>query len=342
MDYKLKYLKYKNKYLNLKNQIGGDHPNIDKFIINLKRVLGPLLNSGQKYFTQTQFHISTLMMLCQLLTHELLYEITNLPQDDNILEINPIIKKFKEIIEFSDETLIQSRLSTCKGPAIEIINRLCNTKFVYMHACDIDEFMRSDIDLSQCTNKELVRGSCGDPSFFNTVKGINTYNTEIIKILELIETKLEKDKTIAFIIGPVYKFETYGDINLYFNNCKNEFYKNGIPKCDKFREIPDIIVDISNNPLQTEYKIKAFFPLNQTNTNKYVLDFIIYLTEKYKIILINKMCGSCFRSFYYLTNNCEKNFTYIVNPEQSLSDDDTTDIRECFKSYTPHKSKYAR
>ena len=290
----------------------------------------------------TQNHIALLNVLFKLLTPELLYEITNLPQDDNILEENPIIVKFREMIEVSDVELIQSCLSNCRGHAIEIINRLCYKNFVNMHACDIDEFMRSDIDLSQCTNKELVRGSCAEPSFFNSVNDVNIYSIEIIEILKLIETKLEKDKTIAFIIGPVYEFETYGDINLYFNNCKNEIYKNGIPKCDEFREIRDIIVDISNNPLQPEYKIKAFFPLSQTSINKNVLDFIIYLTEKYKIKLINKICGSCFRSFYYLTNNCEKNFTYIVNPEQSLSNDDTIDIRECFKSYTPHKSKYAR
>ena len=53
MDYKLKYLKYKNKYLNLKNQIGGVHPNIDLFIINLKKSIGTSIVWTKYVYTES-------------------------------------------------------------------------------------------------------------------------------------------------------------------------------------------------------------------------------------------------------------------------------------------------
>lgn len=47
--------------------------------------------------------------------------------------------------------------------------------------------------------------------------------------------------------------------------------------------------------------------------------------------MINKMCGTCHRSLYYLVKNASKNFTYEVSPEQTTNTSDTDDIKKCFK-----------
>jgi hypothetical protein len=81
------------------------------------------------------------------------------------------------------------------------------------------------------------------------------------------------------------------------------------------------------------YYIKVFFPLNIESSNKYVLDKIFQMTNKFKFIIINKICGSCFRSLYYLVQNSTKDrLTYQVNPGQGLSTvDDTYDIKSCWE-----------
>ena len=44
----------------------------------------------------------------------------------------------------------------------------------------------------------------------------------IIKLLRLIESKLEKGKTIGIILGATYKNDATCDVNLYFNSCKDD------------------------------------------------------------------------------------------------------------------------
>ena len=190
--------------------------------------------------------------------------------------------------------------------------------------CTINEMMTSqeNIDII-CYPEDLnkVIGSCGEPSFINQQKVENEHNDKIIELFNYIIKLLPENSTIGICVGAVESpIIDKNDINLNFNF--NADYMN----------IETILDNIkTNNKLKKNYYIKKYFPTNQFGSNKEVLDKILELTNKYKIYFTNKMCGSCFRSFWYLTKNAKQNFDYSVNPEQKLGVMDTQEIRRCFK-----------
>ena len=194
-----------------------------------------------------------------------------------------------------------------------------------------------ELVIKHCNNPTLVQGSCGDPSFFSNLNTLNGSNNSIISLLEKIKAKLERGKSIGIILGATKRFDSSCDINLYFNICEAMNGVDPTPLCLEYENFPKILHDIDTEPLKDCYKIRSFFPLNTELDNCRVLDLILELTNDYKIFLINQMCGSCFRSLYYLKQNATKNYTYILQPEQGLSKPgglvvpDSVEIRNCFK-----------
>ena len=195
--------------------------------------------------------------------------------------------------------------------------------------CTVDKFMDASFESKiKCINPQLVKGSCSYPGFFNSFNA-NDDCTSHINILNIIKDKLEKGKSIGIILGATKKFDAKYDINLYFNICTASVET---PECNSYKETDVILTELlTDEPLKSNYRILNYFPLNTNSNHMDLLNLILELTNNYHIYLINKICGSCFRSFYYLTQHATKNFTYIVDPEQGLSSDDTPDIRKCFK-----------
>ena len=173
--------------------------------------------------------------------------------------------------------------------------------------CTIDEFMTGKKKMNDCNNKHLVEGSCGEPYFFKD--GFENINEESkIKLLKILEAAKILKVNIEFILGASKKNEflsekmEHGWISLYIDPANVDNKKN----------------------------IRISFPLSLKD--KDLLDKIIEFAKHHKVHILNKMCGTCFPSFYYLVKNSD-NISYNVNPDQGLNETDSPDIKECFKNH---------
>ena len=318
MNYKQKYLKYKNKYLSLKNQIGKgleleNFKNNITIRANLTVIKSLLANNItrniSKSFNQIKKNYND-----EQLFNEINMLTTDIPNEANFELVKEIFNRLKNI-EYNFELLEL-------GPGIELLLQKLGVEIIKKKLCSIEEFMTIKYPNLICANTHLVEGSCGDPTFFSQLENINPDNNKIMEILDLVELKLEKGKKIRIVIGAIKdnEFVQEGDLTLYISpiNTFNSF---------------DLIIDQikSSNNLESEYKINGYFPTNQFGENKNVLDKIINLTNKFNIKFVNKICGSCFRSMWYLVQNTTKNFIYEVSPGQGLDSADSEGIRTCFK-----------
>ena len=325
MDYQKKYLKYKNKYLELKKQLGSG-PQLDK--ISSDKNIGMLLNVIVFQITQSQRNvknnIETLFQkinsfyLDNILNQELdelveiKFERITTPYNSNWDNLNKLYYIFNKINEKKMELVI------LQPGLIKLVNKI-GINYVPFRECTVHEFMTLDGVENFCSNRELVRGSCAEPSFLDELYGVySLYNGDIIELLNLIQNRLPQGQTITIVVGARENSEfeyVSGDIQLFFG--------------DRGQKFDEIIEEIRNKPLRTQYKINAYFPTNIKGSNIDVLNRILELTQNYRINFINKMCGSCFRSMYYLVQNARQNFTYQVEPVQRLND--STEILKCFK-----------
>jgi hypothetical protein len=173
-------------------------------------------------------------------------------------------------------------------------------------------------EISNCTNPQLVKGSCGDPKFFSEDSISGNSTDKLADLFEKVSQTAVRNVTI--IIGAIYEkeYETGTTDNIVIH----------ISPATGFSSIDDAVTQIDKG--NKTIKVKALFPLNvNTEANKKTIDIIINMSRTQNIILINKMCGSCFGSFWYLLNSA-RNFTYVVNPAQGTNSDDTDRIMKCF------------
>ena len=312
--YKNKYIKYKKKYLELKKQFGGstefdnfkNNPRYKNILLQLNRTSIPkvvIIPQIRSIFSS----INDDKLLSELNSISLTEYIEHTKTNDNIYLIYKIFNRIK---------LTYDEASDINPAFMKLLNKLG----IIQKSCTVDEFMTIDNPDKICNNPTLVRGSCSVPSFFNELDNENSNNDKIIELLNLIESKLPSGSTISIIVGATTESHSKpSNIKLYFG--------------DGGFNINEVLSEIRTKTLQNQYEIKNYFPTNIKGTNKNVLDKIIQLTDQYKIEFINKMCGSCFRSMYYLVKNTTKNFEYEVSPEQGLSSiADTSEIRRCFKT----------
>jgi hypothetical protein len=173
--------------------------------------------------------------------------------------------------------------------------------------CTIDEFMTGEKNLNDCNNKHLVEGSCGVPYFFKD--GFTNINKESKnQLLKILEAAKILKVNIEFILGAIGQIEfvsekmEHGWVSLY--------------------------IDPAN--VDNKQNIQIYFPLSLKD--KDLLDEIIEFAKHRKVHILNKMCGTCFPSFYYLVKNSD-NISYNVNPDQGLNETDSPDIRKCFKNH---------
>jgi hypothetical protein len=336
MNYQQKYLKYKEKYLQLKNQIGGDSE-LEKFKSSV--VFRGLLSKTVPSFPDMTF-LNPLSSQFSRVNDSLYAEITQKIKDND-----PSISK-EELLKNDNIKLFYNFMKKVTGygysenPSFEhyigkgfllLFNQL-ESGIVMKKSCSVHEFMTLE-DISICNNPMLVHGSCSWPEFNKTISDINSNNDKIIELFDLIIAKISPDTDINIIIGSIID-EGSEQINILFlpkGGYMSMHYPDHSPK--NYHSIDYHLTDIKTNPILSEvYTIDNTFPLNTNGTNKDVLDKILEITKSRKVNFYNKMCGTCFRSMYYLVHNATSNFTYTVNPEQKLSDvNDTADIRKCFK-----------
>jgi hypothetical protein len=196
--------------------------------------------------------------------------------------------------------------------------------------CSINEMMNNSItEFNKCDNKDLVIGSCGDPSFINNILDYTDY-TNIKNLFEEIKKYIIKINItdiviteIVIIIGGVYPVE------LNFQRSKSSLNIYITPTSD-FKTVVQTIGELNktdDNSIRDLY-VNAEFPLALNDKIKKILDVIIDIHFNHSpVLLINKLCGDCFRSFYYLRN---KGISYDVSPLQGTNKDDTDAIKSCF------------
>lgn len=202
--------------------------------------------------------------------------------------------------------------------------------------CTIEELMNSlDDKLKDCNNLTRVQGSCSEPHFFKSNEDISMEIKEKwIKLLNLLENKIKLDKDIKnldFILGATTNFTSDFENNITNEKRDVQIYFDPINK-NKYIEFGNIykIIEEKDKIINEKFNILMEFPLSHNFPNSLeVLNKIISLKEIVNIRITNRICGSCFRSLYYLKKN---GINYIVNPEQKLSDIlDSREIRECFE-----------
>jgi hypothetical protein len=195
--------------------------------------------------------------------------------------------------------------------------------------CSIDEMMTiSKEEFNKCDNNNLVIGSCGDPSFKNNINDSKDYSN-IKKLFEEIKKYIIKINItdIVIIVGAIYQQE------LQFPNGKSSLNIFITPTSD-FKTVEQTIEKLNktdDNSIRNLY-VNAEFPLAVNDKIKEILDIIIDIHFNHsKVFLINKLCGDCFRSFYYLRKNSGDGIGYDVSPLQSTDKRDTDEIKSCFK-----------
>jgi hypothetical protein len=195
--------------------------------------------------------------------------------------------------------------------------------------CTPEELMTLPNYGTECKNVTKVVGSCGEPSFKEGKKSkINDIEKE--KLLHIFNLFYGKVEEIHIILGANPNFKS--DFRIVKDNYVCLFFDpNG--RDDIYSDTTEKI----NFPQIKEFKFKLPFPLNFTDTNsKEILDKIIEIHNKgINVYITNRICGTCFPSFYYLVKN---GIQYKVAPEQGLDDilknsinpQDTEEIKDCF------------
>lgn len=181
-------------------------------------------------------------------------------------------------------------------------SKYLNLKYGSGKVCKIQELFDAK-DESECNNNLEVVGSCAEPSWKDGYT-FNISEDDFNKINNTIENIPKDFQKIIIILGS----RNIGHI------LPNTYYITIDPAMINQSDT----INIKN--------LNAYFPLRiDGEFDKKVLDII--LKNKNKIKIINKMCGTCHRSLYYLVQN---GVEYEVLPEQGLGILDTIDVQKCF------------
>lgn len=210
--------------------------------------------------------------------------------------------------------------------------------------CSVGQWMNlTEEELKLCNNSTLVYGSCGDPSFMHTIEGNGT--PELGNLFQkLLDTTTDNQK-LAIVVGAILPTEF--NVNGYTTVVYID--PSYLPQDNSNFRIYDNNTNIkSSNSIELDnvtmgegkiYYIGAYFPLNiQGEININIINKIMELQNKIHIGFYNKMCGTCFRSFWYIINY-GKNITYYLSPAQGTDVTDHGGIVDCFKDWVYTRGK---
>ena len=200
--------------------------------------------------------------------------------------------------------------------------------------CSVLELMEGEHKACTDESKAVVKGSCGEPSFFEDHRELSEdVKTKYLELLSTIETKLldeTEPRYFDLVIGSTTSPKSA------FTDTK-ESYTLCITPTESF---PNKLNDATIGKLGTlsslkgeKHTINGSFPLAYARkpNNIAILDKITSMISKgITVRLTNKVCGSCFPAFYYLV---KKGVEYRVSPEQGTNNSgaNTPQIQACFK-----------
>lgn len=221
--------------------------------------------------------------------------------------------------------VISRAVSRCNKTFKDIFNNIdtfLKTKLLISSStCTLGTLFDAPWFPGKCRIPDEYKGTCGYPTLETVYHEYpEDYIDKIYQLLTVISERLEPGKSIGIILGALedHEFKYTYDINLYFNRCEGGWRSKN---CETFKNIDTILTEIhSGSQLNTDYRIDIYFPLTTHPTHRKLLDFILDLTDKFQIYLVNSMCGTCFGSFYYLKKRARKNFMYITGLGHSQRD----------------------
>ena len=259
--------------------------------------------------------------LKEVFTQDLVNEL-NEQSTSELIEYRNVNSEFFSKYPFISKIIHRSRLNKSFKDTFKTIDELIKTKlFISDSFCTLKTLFDEPWFPGKCTIPRDYKGTCGYPRLETVYHEYpEDYIDKIYKLLTVISERLETGKSIGIILGALqdHEFKYNYDINLYFNTCV-EYHNDN---CATFKKIDTILEEFrSGSQLNTEYRIDIFFPLTTHPTHIKLLHFILELTEKFQIYLVNSMCGTCFGSFYYLKKRAPKNFMYIASPTSNHDTD---------------------
>lgn len=318
----MKYLKYKTKYQNLKTtllQLGSGN-DIAIIIAGDKTSVGYLIN-GQHHRVgfDTLKGAETVGQLKELIKKVIGSSL-------NILNFNSALKSN---IPISNNDTIRA-----ENNKLIYNNKSFNSILVQKtdvdeleKFCAIDDMMNMTQDRGKaCPNKHIVQGSCSHPSFWESQSDYES-KPNVLYWKEFVERILNyynqvgvepKPEGVEFILGATTNMSSTHPLKNSENGSNilkiymNPFYKP----------------ENENENLDTKiiYIAKGFPLSGISNTDKLCIGLISRLSSLGPVHITNRICGSCFSSFYSLVHKYK--FSYTVNPEQKISENDKQAINK--------------
>lgn len=329
-DYRGKYLKYKAKYLRLKSVRGGG---TESQVIKL---MGTKLRKAtpQDLTPYTATHLSALVSLLSSLERTKTLNLADPDVRRELQDVGRIIGSMDY-----DRSLSQMfRENVQRLPQGDALVELLlgSSASIPMKECSVEELMtRADI-VTTCKNLTKVFGSCSEPAFVDTIgkdlsdqvaQGLRTLFSTIVERLDQLDkddkNKERRPTTLILDVGAHNESASKVPDSLilrFVTLPRAPLLETVVPQIAKEENL--------NNKV---YTIQEHFPLDHNGTNTArVMDYIKdTVMPKIKIRIENKICGTCFRSFYYLVKHGAE---YIVNPAQGAKPPmDTDEILRCFK-----------
>lgn len=209
--------------------------------------------------------------------------------------------------------------------------------FTNVKDCSVHELMESRNPYEECSSKSLrqVEGSCAYPSFTNNY-ALKDYDeelvSELLQLFSAIESKLSTEAAPVYF-DIVVGAEKKGEFSSAFPDNKNAYclFLNDVEGFESSLENLLNKIREEDSLKGKEHKFKRFFPLSYSRgpNNKLVLDKLVEMNQNgIHVRFTNRMCGTCFPSFYYLA---ARGIAYeMVLSGTFLGSQNTPAIRSCF------------
>jgi hypothetical protein len=212
-------------------------------------------------------------------------------------------------------------------------------EFTDVKDCSVHELMESTNPYEECSSRSLenVKGSCAYPSFLNK-SALRDYDkervSELLQLFSAIESKLSTEAAPVYF-DIVVGAEKQGEFSSAFPDKTNAYclFLNHVEEFESSLENLLNKIREEGSLKGKEHKFKRYFPLSYTRgpNNRVVLDKLVEMNRNgIHVRFTNRMCGTCFPSFYYLA---QRGIAYKMFPSAELSGSQNTPaIRSCFVS----------
>ena len=327
-DFRAKYLKYKNKYLSLK-KIKGGASEWDKLSSSIAGFSGKMIfvqhaayigyNDHVKFIMPA--HLNTLIKKFKIDIDKLLTEL----EEDPIPESAQMLQK-KIFSNMPKDININEQIDKIPDEHIKKIFQILIEKKTN---CTVEQYMNLPSDeVFLCQNRQLVKGSCSEPGFFEKLEAKPGKYKSLNDLFSLVKDKMEYKDQLTIILGA----SKYPDeFNIKGDSRTLVLYITASIVHKSFITLDEAIKKLSEPEPINVLMISTEFPLEKPDNE--ILLIIKTLDEIKKsgknVKIINKICGSCFRTFYHLVKKV--GIDYEVSPYQGLDSADTPAIQNCFR-----------